>query len=188
MKTFTTYCVFLASLALAGCASTIQIATLAKPKNPGETVLVSQFRYGGGSTGLDAGTYTIEYESPEGFFYRGPGLPVKLDPVLNMNRANYPDSKFPGGLFIPVSRDPRGYRLYYYQVNIPPRAPDTAGLSTTTQGIALASAPAASPLAAGVGAGVASGIIGYMIESGRGQIVVAGPTSDIDISSYVLKQ
>jgi hypothetical protein len=179
---------------VSGCASTIQVSSLAKPVNASDTVSVTGFSYAKGLIGLDSGVYKIEHENADGYFYRGPGLPVLLAPPLNMNRASFPDDKFPGGLFVPRSRDPKGYRVYYYQLNTPgspnPTAPVTAGsanpaMAVPSETITAAIPAGASPAAAGIGGGIAGGLISYMIESGRGQIVLTPGTDEIVISSYV---
>jgi hypothetical protein len=185
MKPITKILSLVATTLLAACASTIQLSSLEKPKEASASIIVSKFSFAKGILGLDAGVYKIEYESPDGFFFRGPGLAVQVPPAINTNKVNYPDSKFPGGLFVPRSGDTKGYRLYYYQLNI--AGSPAPGLDTTAQTVAQTSAPSAGPVAAGVGAGLGAGIVGFMIESGRGQIVLTPPTDEINIASFTAK-
>lgn len=184
MKSILNLGLLVAAFILSGCASTIQLSSLSKPTSPTDTVTVSAFSYAKGAIGLDAGTYTIEYENQDGFYYRGQGLPVQIPLPLNMNKEKYPEGKFPGGLFVPRSGDTKGYRVYYYQLNLPGSpGPD----AVTSTAIARTTVPSAGPVAAGVGAGIGAGIVGYMIESGRGQIVLIAATDEINISSYASK-
>jgi len=180
-----------------GCASTIQVSSLDKPANAADTIIVTKFSYAKGTLGLDSGVYQIEFENTDGYFYRGPALAVQVPPALNMNKANFPDDKFPGGLFIPRSRDSKGYRIYYYQLNLPgsanpsAAAPAAVATSPTTtvpsETIAAATPAGMSPGAAGVAGGIAGGLITYMIESGRGQIVLTPGTDEINIASFTSK-
>lgn len=170
---------------LAGCASTIQTSSLAKPKNPSDTIQVSAFTYGKGQIGLDAGLYKVEYESADGSFYRGPGLAVQVPPAINTNKEKYPDSKFPGGLFVPRHKGDRGYRVYYYQLNIagsPGPQPDWQTAMVVQHTVA-----SPTPVASAVGAAIGLGIVDYMIESGRGQIVLIPGTDEVDIASHTSK-
>jgi|GEM_PF-5266410 len=181
---------------LAGCATTISVDSLKKPVGPPASITVKGFSYAHGAIGLDGGNYTTEYENPDGRFYRGPGMAVQVPPAINTNKERYPDSKFPGGLFIPHSGETKGYRVYYYQLNIagapgpkdvaPNPAPDNIG--PTAVAVALNNTPVGtSPVAVGVGAGIGAGIVSYMIASGVGQIVLIPATDEIDMSSYTAK-
>lgn len=167
---------------LAGCASTIAISSLSRPSNPLDAIKVSAFTYGKGQLGLDAGVYRIEYESLDGYYYRGPGLAVQVPPAINSNKVNYPDSKFPGGLFVSRSKNADGYRLYYYQLNIPGASgsPEDWEIQMLTQEVTASP----TPLTAGIGAGLGVGLVNHLIDSGRGQIVLIPATGELDIASY----
>jgi hypothetical protein len=174
----------------AGCASTIQIASLATPTNPGKTLSVKDLRYNqpannAVSIGLRGGTYTVEHESPEGYFYRGPDLCVKIPAVINNNINAYPDSVLPGGLFVSKTSTNNPYRIYYYQLNIPPsgRNVDPGQAEQISQN----AAPNAGVVSGAVGAAIGMTLVDAIIASGRGQIVLIPATSEIDIGAFVSK-
>lgn len=179
---------------LHGCAVTHSIDSLAKPSHPGDRVTVQTFTYmikdddATASMGLMAGEYVVEYEDGDGYYYRGPGLSVKLPAILNANRQAYPDHLFPGGVYVPRNTADTNYRIYYYQHNMAPKAdqkrPDAA---QENQMLASATPPNTPIVQGAVGGALGMAVVDAMIEHGRGQIVLTWGTSKLDIASFVTR-
>ncbi|OWQ46367.1 hypothetical protein CDL60_12840 [Roseateles noduli] len=174
--------------ALTGCASTIQLNSLSRPTTPGQTITVQDFRYNepqndASSMGLKGGVYTVELENSEGYFYRCPGTCAKIPAVSNLNKQGFPDSVFPGGLFVYKDGINKPPRIYYYQLNLGPTAGEVDPL--LTQQIGQNALPNVSAGGGVLGGALSGAVIGAIIESGRGQILLIPSTSDIDIRKFV---
>lgn len=184
-----------AAVLLHGCAVTHSIDSLAKPSHPGDKVTVQTFTYmikdddATASMGLMAGDYVVEYEDGDGYYYRGPGLSVKLPAILNANRQTYPDHLFPGGVYIPKSTADTNYRIYHYQHNMAPRADQKRPDAAQESQMLTSATPPNTPIMQGaVGGALGMAVVDAMIESGRGQIVLTWGTSKLDIASFVTRQ
>ncbi|MDQ8023879.1 MAG: hypothetical protein REI94_18715 [Moraxellaceae bacterium] len=176
-------CVFV----LSACgAYNVRLESLAKPANPADSVVVKGFGYYENSFVLDSGVYTIEYENQDGRFYRGPGLAVRIPAASNFNKARFPDSKLPGGLFIPKSNDLKAYRAYFYMFNLG-GAPDSQRLNEQARGIAGTIDPSHS-IDSGIAGGIGAGLVEAMVQRDIGQIRVLPPIEGVDIRLHVNRQ
>lgn len=171
------------AILLAGCASTIPAETLSKPSDPSRRLAVKEFRYlnagdGAASYGLNSGIYTIEFESSEGYYFRGVGNCVKIAALLNQNKIAYPDNMFPGGLFVSKSKSDKPYQVYYYQYNLSPtpNSIDAAPVVYLT----------ATPVGTQVGGAVIGGaLVDAIISSAKGKILLLPTRTGFDLRPYV---
>lgn len=185
----------LLAVLLHGCAVTHSVDSLAKPTRPGDHVTVQTFTYlikdedASSSMGLLAGDYVVEYEDSDGYYFRGPGLSVKLPAILNANRQEYPDHLFPGGVYVPRNTNDTSYRIYYYQHNMAPKTGQKR-LDPAQEGQMLANVtPPNTPIVQGaVGGALGMALVEAMADSGRGQIVLTWGTSKLNIASFVTPQ
>lgn len=172
-----------AAVVLTACASTISSDSLSKPADPARKVVVKEFRYlnagdGAASYGLNSGTYKIEFESSEGYYFRGVGNCVKIAALLNQNKVAYPDNMFPGGLFVSKSKSDKPYQVYYYQYNLSPtpNSIDAAPVVYST----------ATPVGTQVGGAVIGGaLVDAIISSAKGKILLLPTRTGFDLRPYV---
>jgi hypothetical protein len=169
--------------ALGACASTLSPDTLQSPSRPGETIEVREFVYDGGF-GLLAGTYVVEFEDATGYYHRGPGNVYRMPAFLNHNKAEYPDSVFPGGLFISKTsgNEKPVYRTYFYALHNSPGAKLDA---TTTQQTVAATVPKAGVVPSALGGAIAGALLEAAVKAEIGQIRLMPATSSIDIGAFV---
>ncbi|MEC5399594.1 hypothetical protein [Uliginosibacterium sp. H1] len=175
--------VLLTALILSACSAyNVRLESLAKPANPADLVTVKGFKYYDNGFALESGVYVIEYENEDGRFYRGPDLAVQIPAAANFNKERFPDSKFPGGLFVPKSNDIKAYRAYFYMFNLGGSLDPHLG--EHARSIASNIAPPTST-ASGIGTGVGEGIVAAMVHRDVGQIRVLPPIEDVDIRLHV---
>jgi len=174
--------VFLCAV-LGACASTFSPDMLQSPSRPGESIEVREFVYDGGF-GLLAGTYVVEFEDATGYYYRGPGNVHRMPAFLNHNKAEYPASIFPGGLFISKTsgNEKPVYRTYFYVLqNVHGAKLDGA----TTQQTVAATVPKAGAVPSALGGAIAGSLLDALVKADVGQIRLMPATSSIDIGAFV---
>lgn len=150
---------------------------------------VKEIKYGDMTNpiGLSEGDYVPELENDEGIFYKGPERCVWL-----VNSRPY------GGLYVPKSKDPREFKIYYF-VKTPryvyaDKSWDPEGKAETVntryssgpKDIAIIIPTIINP-ATLAGAGVATGIVNGIIAS-EGEILFVPYSKEVNLSSYVTAQ